>query len=216
MSALQLKDTSAAFKGKRVLGPLSLSVGKGEKIALVGGSGAGKSTLIRLLYQHAQGRVALVPQDLGLVQSLSVFHNIFMGRLNEHPTWYNLATLVKPFQRERNDIGPWLEKLGMTEKQWTAVASLSGGQRQRVAVARALYSHAPVLLADEPVSALDGPLAHTVMGLLTDSFETSVIALHDVQLALKYCNRIVGIAEGQIALDEARERLTETDILQLY
>ncbi|MBS3803266.1 MAG: ATP-binding cassette domain-containing protein [Oleiphilaceae bacterium] len=216
MTALQLYGITASFGGKRVLGPLSLSVEPGERIALVGKSGAGKSTLIRLLYQEALGPVAYVPQELGLVQSLSVFHNVFMGRLNERSSWYNLATLVKPFKRDRDEIEPLLGQLGIGEKQWSPVASLSGGQRQRTAIARGIYSRAPVLLADEPVSALDGPLAHVVMGLLRESFGTSVIALHDVELALRYSDRIVGILDGQVALDEPSERLSETDILPLY
>jgi phosphonate transport system ATP-binding protein len=207
---------TASFGGERVLGPLSLSIESGERIALVGKSGAGKSTLMRLLYQEASGPVAYVPQELGLVQSLSVFHNVFMGRLNERPTWYNLATLVRPFKRDREAIEPLLGQLGIMEKRWSPVASLSGGQRQRTAIARAVYSKAPVLLADEPVSALDGPLAHVVMGILRESFGTSVIALHDVELALRYSDRIVGILDGQVALDEPSERLSETDILPLY
>ncbi|WP_404362616.1 ATP-binding cassette domain-containing protein [Marinobacter sp.] len=215
-AAFKLQGITASFGGERVLGPLSLTVNEGERVALVGRSGAGKSTLMRLMYQRAPDRTALIPQELGLVQALSVFHNVFMGRLNEHPTWYNLVTLVKPFQRERSEIEPLLDQLAMKEKQWSPVASVSGGQRQRVAIARAVYSRAPLLLADEPVSALDGPLAHAVMAMLKDSFGTSIIALHDVELALKYSDRIVGILNGQIALDEPSSRLSPTDILPLY
>ena len=215
-AAFELPCITASFGGERVLGPLSLTVNQGERVALVGRSGAGKSTLMGLLYEHAPDRVALIPQNLGLVQSLSVFHNVFMGRLNEHPTWYNLISLARPFRRERNAIEPLLDQLGMQEKQWAAVASVSGGQRQRTAIARAVYSRAPLLLADEPVSALDGPLAHVVMGMLQESFGTSVIALHDVELALEYSDRIVGILDGQIALDEPSARLAPTDILPLY
>jgi phosphonate transport system ATP-binding protein len=106
--------------------------------------------------------------------------------------------------------------LHLAEKLWTPAAALSGGQRQRVAIARALYRGAPLLLADEPVSALDGPMAHQVMALLRDRFETSVIALHDVDLALAYCNRIVGIQDGGIALDAGADRLSASDIMSLY
>lgn len=95
-------------------------------------------------------------------------------------------------------------------------ASLSGGQRQRVAIARALYRRAPLLLADEPISALDGPTAQVVMALLKDRFTTSVIALHDVEMALKFCNRIVGIQDGQVALDDTSDRLQASDIMSLY
>ena len=72
------------------------------------------------------------------------------------------------------------------------------------------------MLFRSPVSALDGPLAHQVMALLRERFKTSVIALHDVELALEYCTRIVGIQDGQIALDESSEKLTPADIAPLY
>lgn len=216
MTAIQLTGLTASFGGERVLGPLSLTVNTGDHIALVGRSGAGKSTMMRLIYQQSPDAFAMVPQELGLVSALSVFHNVFMGRLDQHSNWYNLATLVRPFQRDRNDIEPLLKQLGIEDKQWSSVASLSGGQRQRVAIARAVYRNAAVLLADEPVSALDGPLAHVVMSLLTEAFSTSVVALHDVDLALRYSTRIVGIQDGRIALDAPSHTLSEADITPLY
>lgn len=216
MQAITLSGVTASFGGERVLGPLSLNIAAGERVALVGKSGAGKSTLMKLLYQQSATTSALVPQDLGLVHALPVFHNVYMARLDQHPNWYNIITLMRPFKRERADIEPLLDQLGISEKKWTTVASLSGGQRQRVAIARAIYREATMLLADEPVSALDGPMAQVVMSLLNDAYATSVIALHDVELALRYCQRIIGIQDGQIALDEASNRLSETDILPLY
>ena len=93
---------------------------------------------------------------------------------------------------------------------------LSGGQRQRVAVARMLYQNAQVLLADEPVSALDGPLAEVVMQALTESYRTSVVAMHDVDLALRFTDRVIGIRDGHIALDEPSRRLSASDLLPLY
>lgn len=216
MSGFDLADLTASFSGKRVIGPLSLSVNPGDKIALVGKSGAGKSTLIRLIHQRVDRNSSLIPQDLGLVSALSVFHNVFMGQLDKHSTWYNTVTLARPFSNDRADVNTLLQSLGMTEKLWTPTASLSGGQRQRVAIARALYRNAAVLLADEPVSALDGPMANSVMTLLRDRFSTSVIALHDVELALNYCNRIVGIEDGQIALDQLSDSLAVSDIMSLY
>ncbi|MGO3694173.1 ATP-binding cassette domain-containing protein [Marinobacter sp.] len=187
-----------------------------HKIALVGKSGAGKSTLIRLIHERVNRDSSLIPQDLGLVNALSVFHNVFMGQLDRHATWYSTVTLVRPFSKDRNDVHTLLQSLGMTEKLWTPAASLSGGQRQRVAIARALYRNAAVLLADEPVSALDGPMANSVMTHLRDRFATSIIALHDVDLALRYCTRIVGIQDGQVALDQPSENLTAPDIMSLY
>lgn len=216
MSGFDLSGLTASFGGERVIGPLSLKVKEGEQVALVGKSGAGKSTLIRLIHERVNRESSLVPQDLGLVNALPVFHNVFMGQLDRHSTWYNTLTLIRPFSKNRDEVRELLKALGMPEKLWLPTASLSGGQRQRVAIARALYRKAPVLLADEPISALDGPMAHLVMELLKERFQTSVIALHDVEMALKYCSRIVGIQDGQVALDESSERLTATDITSLY
>ncbi|MDI9245411.1 ATP-binding cassette domain-containing protein [Marinobacter sp. CHS3-4] len=216
MSGFDLTGLTASFGGERVIGPLSLSVKKGEKVALVGRSGAGKSTLISLIHQQVGRASSLVPQDLGLVNALPVFHNVFMGQLDAHSAWYNTLTLIRPFAKDSNAVRGLLKDLSMPEKIWMPTASLSGGQRQRVAIARALFRHSNLLLADEPVSALDGPMAHLVMKTLSGRFDTSVIAMHDVELALKYCTRIVGIQDGQIALDEASERLTPADISPLY
>jgi phosphonate transport system ATP-binding protein len=216
MAGFELRDLSASFAGKRVIGPLSLTVWEGEKVALVGKSGAGKSTLVNLIHQQLDQQTSLVPQELGLVNALPVFHNVFMGQLDQHPAWYATLTLIRPFARDREAIRSLLADLDMAEKLWTPSMSLSGGQRQRVAIARAIWRNSSILLADEPVSALDGPMAHRVMQLLVARFGTSVIALHDVELALRYCNRIVGIQEGHVALDEPSERLQASDIMTLY
>ncbi|MDO3722210.1 ATP-binding cassette domain-containing protein [Marinobacter sp. chi1] len=216
MAGFDLSGLTASFGGERVIGPLTLNVKEGDQVALVGKSGAGKSTLIRLIHQRVDRESSLVPQDLGLVNALPVFHNVFMGQLDKHATWYNTVTLVRPFKQDRKQVLELLDALRMSEKLWIPTASLSGGQRQRVAIARALYRNAPVLLADEPISALDGPMAHLVMQLLTDRFNTSVIAMHDVNMAMKYCNRIVGIQDGQVALDEPADQLVASDIMSLY
>ncbi|MFO7528395.1 MAG: ATP-binding cassette domain-containing protein [Marinobacter sp.] len=216
MSGFDLSGLKASFGGARVLGPLSLRVREGEKVALVGKSGAGKSTLIRLIHEQVGRNSSLVPQELGLVNALPVYHNVYMGQLDKHPTWYNTLTLIRPFAADRAAVKSLLSDLGMAEKLWIPTASLSGGQRQRVAIARAIYRNENLLLADEPVSALDGPRAHQVMALLRDRFATSVIALHDVELALQYCNRIVGIQDGLVELDEPSDRLSPSDIMSLY
>lgn len=85
-----------------------------------------------------------------------------------------------------------------------------------MAVARALYQQSELLLADEPVSALDGPLAETVLKAMTDTYTTAVLAMHDVELALRYTDRVVGIQDGAVALDEPSARLSATDLLPLY
>jgi phosphonate transport system ATP-binding protein len=216
MSGLSLRSVSADYGGQRVLDPITLTIEAGEKVALVGRSGAGKSTLLSLLFDSERRDIAYMPQELGLVQALSVFHNVYMGRLAVNATWYNIANLVWPFKDEVAAVQAVLEPLGLTAKLWSPAGELSGGQRQRTAVARTIYQNADILLADEPVSALDGPQAHNVMGILTTNYATAVLAMHDVELALRYTNRVVGIDDGRIALDEPAERLTAEDLLPLY
>lgn len=213
---LALTDVRGEYGGVRVVGPVSLTVSPGERVALVGRSGAGKSTLLSLMFEHWRDHVAYMPQSLGLVDSLSVFHNVLMGRLDRLPTWYGLVSLIRPFRRDVQAIDEVLGHLAMKEFRRQRAGELSGGQRQRVAVARALYQNADMLLADEPVSALDGPLAEVVMRLLTETYSTSVLAMHDVDLALRFTDRVVGIQDGEIALDEPSVRLSASDLLPLY
>lgn len=216
MHALELRSAGASYGGERVLDPITLTVETGEQVALVGRSGAGKSTLLSLLFDPARRDLAYMPQDLGLVQSLSVFHNVYMARLAANSTWYNLANLVWPLRSEKEAICAILRPLGLGSKLWAPVGELSGGQRQRTAVARVLYQSASILLADEPVSALDGPQAHRVMQALTDAYPTSVLAMHDVALALRYTDRVIGIDNGGIALDAPSKDLSADDLLPLY
>ncbi|PAU78322.1 phosphonate ABC transporter ATP-binding protein [Halomonas salipaludis] len=217
MTPLALTDAVAAYGATRVLGPLSLTLAPGERVALVGKSGAGKSTLLALMYeQWRQREVALMPQALGLVDTLSVFHNVYMGRLDRHPWWRNLVTLARPWRDDIAKVDVLLERLGIADKRWTPCGELSGGQRQRVAAARVLYQRAQVLLADEPVSALDGPQAASVMQALADGYPMAVLAMHDLDLALRYCTRVVGIQGGEIAIDQPSQRLSVHDLQPLY
>nr|WP_163502206.1 ATP-binding cassette domain-containing protein [Halomonas socia] len=217
MTPLALTDAVAAYGETRVLGPLNLTLAPGERIALVGKSGAGKSTLLALMYeQWRQREVALMPQALGLVDTLSVFHNVYMGRLDRHPWWRNLVTLARPWRSDVAAVDVLLERLGIADKRWTPCGELSGGQRQRVAAARVLYQRAQVLLADEPVSALDGPQAASVMQALADGYPMAVLAMHDLDLALRYCTRVVGIQGGEIAIDQPSQHLSVHDLQPLY
>lgn len=216
MIVLSLRGVGATYGEVRVLSPLHLEINAGEKVALVGGSGAGKSTLLKLLHERSAGRAVWIPQELGLVQQLSAFHNVYMGRLDRHASWYNLLNLLYPLKRERESVRPFLDQLGLADKARNRVGELSGGQKQRTAVARALFQGGDLVLADEPVSALDGPLAHRVMQALSGAFETLVVALHDVDLALRYTDRVIGIRGGVIALDQPTARLGHQDLADLY
>jgi phosphonate transport system ATP-binding protein len=216
MSFLELNNASVEYNGTAVLNSISLQIERGEKIALVGQSGAGKSTLLNLLYQQCQEDAALVPQDLGLVRSLSVFHNVYMGRLNQHPTWYNIVNLIKPLKKEVDQILPILGQLGIEEKVFEPARELSGGQQQRTAVARAIFKNSSTFFGDEPVSAVDEHQSHTVMEAIVVSHQTVVLSMHDVNLALKYSSRVIGLKDGNLALNEPSGALKAADLDDLY
>lgn len=139
-----------------------------------------------------------------------------MGCLSRHTVFHNIRNLAWPSPARVAEILPLLERLGLSDKCFAAVDDLSGGQQQRVAVARALYQQASVLLADEPVSALDGPEADRVMSLLGQNFITAVITLHDVDRALRYGQRIIAIQDGELVLDERADRLTVSTLNEFY
>ncbi|WP_290702177.1 ATP-binding cassette domain-containing protein [Amphritea sp.] len=216
MSSLAIQDAYLTYGNHRVLGPVTLDVRAGEHLILLGKSGCGKSTLLNHLYTENRQDCALIPQDLGLVENLSVYHNVYMGRLQRYSALRNCLNFIYPAVARIAEVTPLLEQLGLDEKCFSAVAELSGGQQQRVAVARALYQAAPVLLADEPVSALDGPEADRVMALLGQYFATAVISLHDVDRALRYGQRIIAIQNGELVLDESAHRLTVSSLNEFY
>ncbi len=213
---IQLHSASVSYENKIVLQDINLQVNRGEKLALVGHSGSGKSTLLKLLYSQQKHHAALIPQEYGLVQNLCVFHNVFMGQLGKNSTWYNLVNLIRPLAEPVADIDKILQQLQLHEKIFEPVASLSGGQQQRTAIARALYQSGDALLADEPVSSLDETQSQLVMKLLCTQFETIIFSLHDVDLALKFCDRVIGLDHGKVVINDLSENLNRTDLLKIY
>ena len=189
-----------------VLRGVTLHVAMGERLVLLGRSGAGKTTLLAAARQALldQGRrVALVPQDHALVPQLSALRNVLMGRLDDHGAAYNLATLIRPRRADRNAAMAVLDQVGLRPEADRAVETLSGGQKQRVALARALYRGGDVLVGDEPLSAVDPAQADTLAGVIRDAFPTAILALHDVDLALGFATRLIGLKHGQLLLDSA-------------
>jgi phosphonate transport system ATP-binding protein len=213
---LQLVRQDLGYNREPVLHDVSLAIHAGDRIALVGESGAGKSTLLAALQARLLDRAALIPQNPGLVASLSVFHNIYMGRLQQNATWYNLLNLAWPRRREVAAIRPLVERLGLEDKLFEPAGSLSGGQQQRVGVCRAIHQGGALVLGDEPVSAVDNHQARTVLGALHEQFETVILAMHDVDLALRYASRIIGLKGGRIALDQPNDGLSAGDLDFLY
>ncbi len=213
---IELAKETAGYGGRPVLHAVDLTIRTGERIAVMGRSGAGKTTLLNLLYGRLAERVALVPQGSALVKTLSVFHNVYMGRLDRHPTWYNLRTLVWPARRVVGEVAAVLDLVGLRDALFARAGELSGGQQQRASVARALYNGRPVLIGDEPVSALDRVQAAEILSRLTSRHETMIVALHDIFLALGHTDRIVVLDSGRIVLDAPSRTLTAADLIPYY
>jgi phosphonate transport system ATP-binding protein len=212
----QLTNANLGYKQSSVLRNISLEINEGERVALVGESGAGKSTLLAALQAQMQNKAALIPQDLGLVNNLSVFHNIYIGRLNSYSSVYNLLNLAWPQRREVQKIKPLVEQLGLVDKLFKPTGELSGGQQQRTAICRALFQGGSAIIGDEPVSAVDKHMANIIMKTLIAKFTTVVLAMHDVDLAIKFSTRIIGIKDSAICFDQSTVDLTRQDLDFLY
>ena len=216
MALLELREESAGYNGATILHELNLTIEPGERIALVGESGAGKSTLLHLLYNRLGARAALVPQDSALVQALTGFHNVYMGRLHERSVWRNLRNLVLPARADVDEVREVLGPLRLEDKIFSNVGQLSGGQYQRTALARALYHPGQVIVADEPVSSVDEHQAREILTTMNAEKETVLLAMHDRALAIEFADRIVGIRDGRIALDQPSGGMRPDDLDDLY
>lgn len=229
--------------GQRSLAGIDLTVGTGERVAIIGPSGAGKTTLLRILAtalqpsaghyelldtqpwalssdarQRLRSRIALIHQSPPLPPRQRVVTAVLAGRLGQWPLLKSLASLVYPL--DSAGARSELQRLDLGDKLFERCDQLSGGQLQRVGIARALYQRAEVLLADEPVSAMDPVLASHTLGVLSREAQsrgvTLLSSLHAVELALEHFPRIVGVRDGRIAFDKPTANVTAEDLRTLY
>lgn len=217
---LHFQGERLAYGDHVVLPDVQFRLHPADRVVILGRSGSGKSTLLNAIHARlaAQGRhdLALVPQEHGLVPQLSVFHNVYMGRLDRHRPLYNLLNLVWPLPAERRGVEAALAHVGLGGLGRKPVAALSGGQKQRTALARALHRGGSVLIGDEPVSAVDERHAAELVATLGRQFPTLVLALHDVALARLIATRIVGISDGRLVIDRPAEQVSAEEIDALY
>ncbi|AOS62067.1 phosphonate ABC transporter ATP-binding protein [Actinoalloteichus hymeniacidonis] len=225
------------------LDEVSLTVAPGEVVVLLGLSGSGKSTLLRHvdgLQQPSSGtvrtlgtdvgvarggrlrelrrRVGFVFQQFDLVGSRTVLENVCTGALGRlRGPRLGLGTYPRALRREAL---AHLDRVGLADRAFQRADTLSGGQQQRVAVARALMQQPEILLADEPVASLDPESAHQVMELLrTISRENSLTvlcSLHQVDLALNWGDRLVGLRNGRVVLDLPTSGLDRDQVMSVY
>ena len=214
--------------GADALCGLNLHVAHGQTVALIGTNGAGKSTLLRCLVRLiepaegsiaigstdvtalSRGRLRAVRRDVGfvfqrfhLIPRLTAFHNVVhgaMGRRGTRCAW----PLTSPGD-VRAEAMDCLNRVGLSAFADRRVDSLSGGQQQRVAIARMLMQRPAVILADEPVASLDPASAQAVMELLcsiaAERGVTVIMALHQIELALRYADRVIGLRNGVVDFD---------------
>jgi phosphonate transport system ATP-binding protein len=222
---------------------VNLDIVPGQMVGIIGRSGAGKSTLLRLinrLLEPTQGtvyfqgvnvtalrgrelriwraRCAMIFQQFHLVNRLDVLTNVLLGRLSYH---WTLPTLLKRFTvAERALALQALQRLDILPQALQRAETLSGGQQQRVAIARALVQEPNLILADEPIASLDPHNATRVMeALRTINREDGITVLcnlHTLETAHAYCDRIVGMAQGQVVFDGSPAALTADMLLEIY
>jgi len=242
--ALSLQDIGLVHpNGNRALAGVSLDVASGEQVAIIGPSGAGKTTLLRLAaaslrptegrlqvlqsnpwqlgagaLRRLRARVGVVHQTPPIPPQLRVVTAVLAGRLGVWPTWKALASLVYP--ADIAGAHAVLARLDLADRLFDRCDRLSGGQLQRVGIARVLYQRPELLLADEPVSALDPALADVAVGQLmmhsASQGATLVASLHAVDLALKWFPRIVGMRGGEIVFDRRAGEVTREMLIELY
>lgn len=204
------------YGGRTLLPALELALVRGERVALLGRSGAGKSTLLEALRARLADSAAWCPQADALVPMLSVYHNVYMGRLDAFSRARNLINLLRPYRAPWAAIATLTAELGLSGLMSRRVSTLSGGQRQRVMIARALYQQRAIFLGDEPVSSVDPRQGGALVELIKRRHPTCVIALHQRELALSHFDRIIGLDAGRIVLDADATTLTRGDLDILY
>jgi phosphonate transport system ATP-binding protein len=241
---LAIQDLSKTYNtGDRALRGVSLSVARGQMVALIGPSGAGKSTLLRCInrlvtptagsirvddvdmatlngrtLRHARSRIGMIFQEYALVERLTVLENVLSGKLGTMPLGRSLLRRYASADVER--AVRLLTEVGLASQFEKRADALSGGQRQRVGIARALMQDPALLLVDEPTASLDPKTARQIMRLIHAAGEErnlpAKITLHDVPLAQLFSDRIIGLRDGLIVFDGAPTELTDDRLTEIY
>ena len=243
-SLLKFENVSKKYpNGVRALKDVCFEVKEGEFVSIIGPSGSGKSTILRAVnklitisggtvsldgvsvseqrgknLRRLRREVGMIFQNYNLVYSLSVLQNVLHGCLGY------MGGIRGVFGRyteeDKKRAIELLGELGMEKYCYNRASDLSGGQKQRVGIARAVMHEPKLLLCDEPIASLDPSSAKTIMDLLRDMTQrrniTCMVNLHQLDVALKYSTRIIGLSKGEIVFDGAPDELNDYFIERIY
>ena len=234
MSILEFQHVSKVYHNTtRALDDLSFSVNEGEFVSIIGPSGAGKSTILRcinrlidategkIIYdgedimslrkgqlRNVRTKTGMIFQHYNLVERLSVMENVLHGMIGHYT------------ESEKEKAFSILSELGLADQAYKRCDALSGGQKQRVGIARAIMQEPKLILCDEPIASLDPKASKTIMDHLAQINQTRkitcIVNLHQVDVAMKYSQRILGIAAGKLVFDGTPSELTQEKIHEIY
>ena len=229
--------------GFTALKNVNLNIEQGEFVAIIGLSGAGKSTILRCInrmHDIQQGtlnvdgvdveslsgkslrrfrrKVGMIFQSFNLVSRSTVIKNVLTADVPDMPFWRVLFGIFTKEQKMRALES--LDKVGILDKAYTRCDQLSGGQQQRVALARTLNQNPSIILADEPVASLDPVTARQVMSdfvRINKEYKITILLnIHHVDLALNYCDRVIGVRAGEIVFDGPASSITQEQPDEVY
>ena len=238
---LEINNLKKTFEnGSPALKGVDLKINKGEFVSILGPSGSGKTTLLRTIngletstggeiyfdnkkvnnnnISEVQKKTGMIFQEFNLVNNLSAINNVLTGLLNSSNKFLSLFYLFS--KEQKIEALRSLETVGLLDKSHNRSDELSGGQRQRVGIARAIIKKPLLLLADEPVASLDPKSSNLILSLLkkiNQEFGTTILCnLHQVDLAKKYSDRVVGLMDGKIIFDEKSVNINEAYLKKIY
>lgn len=241
---IQFEHVSKVYSnGCKGLDDVNLKIEQGEFVAIIGLSGAGKSTLIRTInrvHNITEGtltvddvdvttlkgkalrkfrrKIGMIFQSFNLISRTTVIKNVLTSKVPELSWWRSLTGTFS--QEDKIAALEALDKVGILDKAYSRVDQLSGGQQQRVALARTLAQNPSIILADEPVAALDPVTAKQVMEdfkHINQEMNISVlINIHHVDLALAYADRVIGIRAGKIVYDGPSSEVDDAVLKTIY
>lgn len=241
---LEINQISKQYSnGKKALTDVSFSVAKGEFVSIIGPSGAGKSTILRCINQlikndsgqilfkgtdlqqqnkkgmRAQRRsIGMIFQHYNLVSRKTGVENVLHGRLGYKSTLAGSLGVYSEAEKKR--AFQLLDQVGLAEFAYTRCDELSGGQKQRVGIARALMQEPDLILCDEPIASLDPRAAKVVMQYLrkvtNEQGISCIVNLHQVDVAIAYSDRIIGVTAGEVAFSGTPDELGPAQINQIY